>query len=126
MVNSIGIVGSRNNYYIEKHFIEILIYKYYIEKITFFNNKNETFVLVSFKLMCDMLKVSEELLTEVCNTAQEAVTKTIPQNKKCKKLVWGGFLRSPYKELRKRSERQRIKGNIFSSECRVPKINKEI
>ena len=51
------------------------------------SNKNESFVFVSFKLMCDLLKVSKELLTEVCNTAQEAVTKTIPQNKKCNKVV---------------------------------------
>ena len=27
----------------------------------------------------------EELWTEVCNTVQEAVTKTIPEKKKCKK-----------------------------------------
>ena len=29
--------------------------------------------------------VPEELWTEVCNTAQEVVTKTIPKKKKCKK-----------------------------------------
>ena len=30
----------------------------------------------------------EELWTEVCNTAQEVVTKTIPKKKKCKKTKW--------------------------------------
>ena len=33
-------------------------------------------------------RVPEELWTEVCNTVQEAVTKTIPKKKKCKKLKW--------------------------------------
>ena len=30
-------------------------------------------------------RVPEELWTEICNTVQEAVTKTIPKKKKCKK-----------------------------------------
>ena len=30
----------------------------------------------------------EELLTEICNIVQEAVTKTIPKKKKCKKAKW--------------------------------------
>ena len=30
-------------------------------------------------------KVPEELWTEICNIAQEAVIKTIPKKKKCKK-----------------------------------------
>ena len=30
----------------------------------------------------------EELWTEVCNTVQEVVIKTIPKNKKCKKAKW--------------------------------------
>ena len=30
----------------------------------------------------------EELWTEVCNIVQEAVIKTIPKNKKCKKAKW--------------------------------------
>ena len=32
--------------------------------------------------------MSEELRTEVPNTVQEAVTKTIPKKKKCKKANW--------------------------------------
>ena len=33
-------------------------------------------------------KVPEELWTEVCDIVQEAVIKTIPKNKKCKKSKW--------------------------------------
>ena len=33
-------------------------------------------------------RVPEELWMEVCNTVQEAVTKTIPKKKKCKKDKW--------------------------------------
>ena len=32
--------------------------------------------------------VPEELWSEVCNTVQEALTKTIPKKKKCKKAKW--------------------------------------
>jgi len=39
-------------------------------------------------------RVPEELWTEVHNTVQEAVIKTIPKKKKCKKTKW---LRRPYK-----------------------------
>ena len=33
-------------------------------------------------------RVPEELWMEVCNTVQEAVTKTMPKKKKCKKAKW--------------------------------------
>ena len=33
-------------------------------------------------------RVSEELWMEVCNIIQEAVVKTIPKKKKCKKAKW--------------------------------------
>ena len=33
-------------------------------------------------------RVLEELWTEVCNIVQEAVIKTIPKKKKCKKAKW--------------------------------------
>ena len=33
-------------------------------------------------------RVTEELWTEICNIVQEAVTKTIPKKKKCKKAKW--------------------------------------
>ena len=51
--------------------------------------------------------------------------KTIPMEKKCKKAkmaVWGGLTNSCEK---KRSEKQRRKGKIYTSECRVPKNSKK-
>ena len=33
-------------------------------------------------------RVHDELWTEVCNGVQEAVIKTIPKKKKCKKAKW--------------------------------------
>ena len=33
-------------------------------------------------------RVPEELWMEVCNSVQEAVTKTIPKKKKCTKAKW--------------------------------------
>ena len=35
-----------------------------------------------------IFQVPEELWTEVCNTVQEAVIKTIPKKKKCNKAKW--------------------------------------
>jgi len=40
-------------------------------------------------------RVPEKLWTEVCDIVQEAVIKTIPKKKKCKKAKW--CLRRPYK-----------------------------
>ena len=41
----------------------------------------------------DLIRVPEELWMEVCDIVQEAVIKTIPMKKKCKKAngVWGGL-----------------------------------
>ena len=48
----------------------------------------------------DMIdRLPEELWTEVYNTVQEAVIKTIPKKKKCKKAKW--LPEEPYKSLRK-------------------------
>ena len=44
-------------------------------------------------------RMSEELWMEVHNIVQEAGIKTIPKKKKCKKK--NGYLRTPYKSLRK-------------------------
>ena len=41
-----------------------------------------------FKGLGLMDRVPEELWTGVHNTVQEAVTKTIPKKKKCKKTKW--------------------------------------
>ena len=60
---------------------------------------------------------------EVCNTVQEAVIKTIPKKKKCKKAKW--LSEEALQIAEKRSKRQRRKGNIHPFECRVPKKSKE-
>ena len=59
----------------------------------------------------------EELWTEVLYIVQEAVIKTIPKKKKCKKAIW---LSEEALQIR-----QRRKGKIYSFECRVPKNSKE-
>ena len=41
-----------------------------------------------FKGLGQIDRVLEELWTEVCNTVQKAVIKTIPKKKKCKKAKW--------------------------------------
>ena len=66
-------------------------------------------------------RVPEELWTEVHNIVQEAVMKTIPKKKKYKQSEEALQIA----EKKKRSERQRRKGNIYPFECRVPKNSKE-
>ena len=68
-------------------------------------------------------RVPEELWTEILNTVQEAVTKTIPKKKKCKKAKW--LSEEALQIAEKRSERQRRKGKIYPTECRVPENSKE-
>ena len=68
-------------------------------------------------------RVPEELWMEVHNTVQEVVIKTIPKRNKCKKAKWWSEEASQIAE--KRSKRQRRKGKIYPSECRVPKKGKE-
>ena len=65
----------------------------------------------------------EELWMEVHDTVQEAVVKTIPKNKKCKKAKW--LSEQALQITMKGSERQRRKGNIYQFECRIPKNSKE-
>ena len=65
----------------------------------------------------------EELWIEVCDTVQEAGIKTIPKKQKCKKAKW--LSEEALQIAEKRSERQRRNGNIYPSECRVPKTSKE-
>ena len=42
----------------------------------------------SFKELDLINRVHEELRTEVCDIVQDAVIKTIPNKKKCKKAKW--------------------------------------
>ena len=68
-------------------------------------------------------RVPEELWMEVHDIVQEAVIKTIPKKKKGKKEKW--FSEEALQIAEKRSKRQRRKGKIHPSECRVPKNSKE-
>ena len=66
----------------------------------------------------------EELWMEVHNIVQKVVIKTIPKKKKWKKANW--LSAEALQIAKKRHERQRRKGKIYPSECRVPKNSKEI
>ena len=66
--------------------------------------------------------VPDELWTEVHDIVQEAVIKTIPKKKKCKEAQW--LFDKALQIAKNRSERQRRKGKIYPSECRVPKNSK--
>jgi len=59
---------------------------------------------------------------EVCDIVQEAVIKTIPKKKKCKKAKW---LSEEALQIAEKSERQRRKRKTHPFECRVPKNSKE-
>jgi hypothetical protein len=61
---------------------------------------------------------------EAYNITQEAAIKTIPKKnrQKGKRVAWGGLTNNREK---KRRERQKRKGKINPSECRVPKNSKE-
>ena len=70
-------------------------------------------------------RVPEELWTEVGDIIQEAVIKTIPKKKKCKKAKWLSEKALQIAVKKKRNEKQRRKGKIYPFECRVPKNSKE-
>ena len=77
-----------------------------------------------FKGLDQRDRLHKELWTEVCDIVQEAVIKTIPKEKKCKKARWLSEEALQIAEKR-RSKRQRRKGKIHPSECRIPKNSKE-
>ena len=70
-----------------------------------------------------MYRVPDELWMEVCDIVQETGVKTILKKKKCKKAKW--LSEEALQIAEKRSERQRIKAKIYTSECRVPKNSNE-
>ena len=67
-------------------------------------------------------RVPEKLWMEVPYIVQEVVTKTITKTKKCKKAKW---LSKEALQITERSKRQRRKGKIYPTECRVPDNSKE-
>ena len=70
-------------------------------------------------------RVPDELWMEVHDIVQETGSKTIPMEKKCKKAKWLSEEGLQIAEKRREGERQRRKGKIYPSECRVPKNSKE-
>ena len=67
-------------------------------------------------------RVHDELWTEVHDIVQEAVIKTIPKKKKCKKAKWLSeeALTEKGREAKGKGEKER-----YLFECRVPKNSKE-
>ena len=64
-------------------------------------------------------RVPDELWMEVHDIVQEAVIRTIPKKKKCKKA------KRLSEEALEEKPKQRRKGKIYPFECRVPKNSKE-
>ena len=67
----------------------------------------------------------DELWTEVHDIVEETGIKTIPKKRKLKKAKWLSEEALQIVVKKKRSERQRRKGKIYPSECKVPKNSKE-
>ena len=69
-------------------------------------------------------RVPEELWMQFSHIVQEAVIKTIPKKKKCKKVKW-----LSEEALQMAEKRREVKGKgekeRYSFECRVPKNSKE-
>ena len=81
-------------------------------------------VMKRFKGLDLVDRVTEELWTEVHDIVQEAVIKTIPKKKKCKKAEWLSEEGLQIAEKR-REARQRRKGKIYPFECSVSKNSTE-
>ena len=69
-------------------------------------------------------RVPEKLWTEVSDIVQEAVIRTIPKKKKCKKAKWLSEEALQIAEKR-REAKAKEKGKICPFECTVPKNSKE-
>ena len=70
-------------------------------------------------------RVPEELWTEVQDIVQEAVIKTIPKKKKCKKAKQLSEEALQIVEKRREATSKGEKEKIYLLECRVPKNSKE-
>ena len=74
----------------------------------------------------DMIdRVPDELWMEVHDIVQETGIKTTPKKNKCKKAKWLSKEALQIAVKKKRSKKQRRKGNIHPLECRVPKNSKK-
>ena len=70
-------------------------------------------------------RVPEKLWMEAHDIVQEAGIKTMPKKKKCKKAKWLSEEALQTVMKKNRRERQRRKGKIYPSECRVPKKTRD-
>ena len=70
-------------------------------------------------------RVPDELWTEVRDIVQETGIKTIPKKKKCNKAKWLSEEALELAVKRGEAKKQRRKGKIHVSECRVPKNSKK-
>ena len=61
-------------------------------------------------------RMPEELWMKVHNIVQEAVTKTIPKKKKCKKAKWLSEEALHIAKERREANNQRKKGKIYPTE----------
>ena len=62
---------------------------------------------------------------EVCNFVQEAGSKTIPKEKKCKKAKWLSEEALQIAVKRREVKRQRRQGKKYPFKCRVSKNSRE-
>ena len=67
-------------------------------------------------------RVPEELWTEVHDIVQEAVTRTIPEKKKCKQAKWLSEEALQIAEKGREAKGKGEKEAYTHNECRVPKI----
>ena len=67
----------------------------------------------------------EDLWTEVHDIVQEAVIKTIPKKKKCKKAKWLSEEALEIAVKGREAKAKEKRKDIYLFECRVPKNNKE-
>ena len=73
-------------------------------------------------------RLPEELWTEVCNIVQEAVTKTIPKKKKCKKAKWlseEGLQRAEERRERKISREKERYAHLNAEFWRIARRDKK-
>ena len=70
-------------------------------------------------------RVPDELWKEVRDIVQEAVIKTIPKKKKCKKVKWLSEEALEISVKRREGKGKGEKERLYPSECRVPKNSKE-
>ena len=66
----------------------------------------------------------EELWTEVHGIVQEAVIKTIPKKKKCRKAKWLSE-EALQTAMKRREAKDKRKGKVYPFECRAPKNNRD-